>query len=102
MFQNKDIQDTTYAFTLSDSLETWVDAFMMDRKAQNMAKGTLHYYQFRLKEFVEYCSSREIKRITQIDATLIRGYLLYLTERGHNPGGVHMYYRVTKAFLRWW
>lgn len=102
MLQNQNVQDTIRDFSLNDYLETWVDAFMMDRKAQNMAKGTLHYYQFRLREFVEYCFSRDVKRITQIDASLIRGYLLHLTERGHNPGGVHMYYRVIKAFLRWW
>lgn len=102
MLQNKEVQDTSYGFVLSDSLERWVDAFMMDRKAQNMAKGTLHYYQFRLREFVGYCASKEVTQITQIDAVLIREYLLYLQDKGHNPGGTHMYYRVIKAFLRWW
>ncbi|MEN6529078.1 MAG: tyrosine-type recombinase/integrase [Anaerolineaceae bacterium] len=102
MLQNRNIQDTINGFQLDDYLEIWIDAFMMDRKAQNMAKGTIHYYQYRLKEFVEYCGTQEVKRITQIDPNLLRQYFLTLQQNGHNPGGVHMYYRVIKAFLRWW
>ena len=29
----------------NDNLQSWIDAFMMDRRAQNMAKGTLHFYR---------------------------------------------------------
>ena len=58
MFNNHHVQDTTFVFNLDGFLETWVEAFMMDRKAQNIAKGTLHYYRFRLKEFVAYCETR--------------------------------------------
>jgi site-specific recombinase XerD len=102
MLQKSNVQDTILDFCLNDSLETWVDAFMMDRRAQNMAKGTLHYNRYRLKEFVEYCESLEVKRITQIDPNLLRQYFLILQDKGHNAGGVHMYFRVIKAFLRWW
>lgn len=102
MSQTPNIQDTINGFQLDDYLETWVDAFMMDRKAQNMAKGTLYYYGWRLKEFLRYCETREVKRITQIDPTLLREFLILLQDKGHNPGGVHMYYRIIKAFLRWW
>jgi site-specific recombinase XerD len=102
MSQTPNIQDTINGFQLDDYLETWVDAFMMDRKAQNMAKGTLYYYGWRLKEFLSYCETREVKRITQIDPTLLREFLIVLQDKGHNPGGVHMYYRIIKAFLRWW
>jgi len=102
MTQQINIQDTKCGFQLDDYIETWVDAFMMDRKAQNMATGTIYYYKWRLNEFVRYCETREVKRITQIDPTLLREFILILQDKGHNPGGVHMYYRVIKAFLRWW
>jgi hypothetical protein len=42
MIYNHQIQETTYIFELDDYLSIWVYAFMMDRKAQNMALGTIH------------------------------------------------------------
>ena len=102
MLRHHEDQDTIFDFSVDDYLETWVDAFMLDRKAQNMAKGTLYYYKVRLREFMAYCETREVKHILQIDANLIRQFLIAMQEKGHNPGGLHMYYRVIKAFLRWW
>ena len=102
MYSNEHVQDTINNFQIDDYLEVWLDAFMQDRQAQNMAKGTLHYYRVRLKEFLAYCETREVKRITQIDPPLIREFIVLMQEKGHNPGGVHMYYRVIKTFLRWW
>lgn len=63
-----------------DYLVTWVDAFMMDRKVQNMAKGALHYYRFRLREFVGYYETRDVKSIAQIDPNLLREYMLLRIE----------------------
>ena len=88
--------------TLEDYIEIWVENFLKDRKAQNMAKGTVIYYRAKLKVFIEYCNSQEVKLISQITPSLIRDYLLILEERGHNAGGVHGYFRSVKAFLRWY
>jgi hypothetical protein len=41
--------------TLEDYIEIWVENFLKDRKAQNMAKGTVMYYRAKLKVFIEYC-----------------------------------------------
>lgn len=83
-------------------LETWLDAFLIDRKAQNMAKGTLKFYKDKLTVFAKFCESQEVKRITQIDPGFIRQYIFFLESTGHNAGGIHGFYRTLKTFLRWW
>ncbi len=83
-------------------IETWLEAFLIDRKAQNMAKGTLNFYKNKLGVFAKYCESQEVKQITQIDPNFIRQYIFYLESKGHNAGGIHGFYRTLKTFLRWW
>lgn len=85
-----------------DYLDAWIEAFLFDRKAQNMSKGTLSFYVCKLGLFSGYCDSQQVKRITQITPNLIRQYLLYLEQTGHNPGGIHACFRTVKTFLLWW
>ena len=40
--------------------------------------------------------------VFQISPTLIRQFLLWLSETGHNEGDVHGCYRALKALLNWW
>jgi len=42
-------------------VEIWVEAFLKERKAQNLAKGTIRNYREELKSFLDYFSSQEIK-----------------------------------------
>jgi site-specific recombinase XerD len=83
-------------------LESWLDAFLLDRKAQNMTNGTLFFYKNKLDMFIQFCDTQEVKYITQITPDLIRMYIFYLDSKGHNAGGIHAYYRTLKTFLRWW
>lgn len=83
-------------------LFTWAEAFIVDRKAQNLAKGTIRFYREKLQLFLAYCESQVITEIPQITPNVIRRFLLYLEEAGHNPGGVHTAYRTLRAFLNWW
>lgn len=83
-------------------LATWISAFILDRKAQGMAKGTIYYYQMKLRLFTDYCDAQVITQITEITPNVIRLYLLYLQEKGHNEGGVNAAYRSLKTFLFWW
>lgn len=84
-----------------ENLDTWVDAFILDRKAQNMSPGTIHFYTWKLKYFLNFCRNGEIERISEISPETIRKYILWLEEAGHNPGGTHQCFRALKAFLRW-
>jgi len=85
-----------------DYLMIWVEAFLIDRKAQNMSKGTLDFYRKKLKYFTDYCEAQAVKQISQITPTLLREFLLDLEHKGHNAGGIHAVYRTIKTFLRWW
>ena len=87
---------------LDDYLATWIEAFLVDRKAQNLAAGTLYYYRAKLALFAAYCDGQVITRIGQITPNTIRQYLLHLEGTGHNPGGVHQGYRTLKTFLYWY
>jgi integrase/recombinase XerD len=87
---------------VQEYLLTWAEAFLIDRKAQNMSKGTLEFYRKKMMLFTDYCESQAVKSVTQITPTLLREFLLELENRGHNPGGVHAVYRTIKTFLRWW
>lgn len=92
--------NTTFQF--DDLFQTWLEAFIVDRKVQNMAKGTVRYYIEKLTMFNRYCTLMTISRISQLTPDLIRSYLVYLQDHGHNPGGLHQAYRTLKTFLLWW
>ena len=83
-------------------LLTWIEAFLIDRKAQGMAKGTLYFYQKKLKLFIDFCEAQVITDIADITPSFLRNYMLYLEETGHNDGGRHACYRALKTFLYWW
>lgn len=82
-------------------LLTWIEAFLIDRKATNLAQGSVKFYQKKLKYFVDFAEARAIKSVTQITPQDLRLFLLHMEETGHNPGGIHAVYRTIKAFLRW-
>lgn len=85
-----------------DGIVEWSESFILDRKIQNMSPGTIHFYKSKLKLFHEYREIIVIDHISQITPNIIRNYLIYLNEKGHNPGGTHACYRVLKTFLLWW
>jgi len=43
------------ATKIDDYLLTWLEAFLVDRKARGMAKGTISNYINKLKKFSNYC-----------------------------------------------
>lgn len=79
-----------------------VESFLKDRTSQNLARGTIKYYRDNLKIFTDFLDSQSIKFISQITSSSIREFLLLLETRGHNPGGIHSFYRCVKTFLRWY
>lgn len=94
--------DNQQILTGEDYIGVQIEAFLNERKAQNLAKGTIQYYKDKLVPFLKYLNSIEIKFINQITPNSIREYLLLLSEEGHNEGGIHGYFRAIKAFLKWY
>ncbi len=102
MFKQLDTQGTLSKTIVNDYLLTWLEAFMIDRKAQGVSEGTLHFYEVKFKSFIRYCEYEHIKYVQQIKPTSIREYLLWLEVAGHNPGGRHAHYRAIRSFLYWY
>lgn len=82
-------------------LLTWLEGFLVDRKAQNLARGTIAYYQKKLRLFADFCEGQVITDVMQVTPDVLRRFLLWLEETGHNPGGVHACYRAVRAFFLW-
>ena len=59
-----------------DYLETWIEAFLIDRKAGIAAKGSFSFYTQKLALFMHFCETQAVTQVTQIDPNLIRQFLI--------------------------
>ncbi len=96
-------QGTTKFFApeYTQDIRILAEQFLLARKAENLAAGTLRFYAFKLKLFNDYCEAQQVKDIANITPDLIRRFMLYL-EGSHNAGGCHAAYRTLRAFLHWY
>ncbi|MBE3144844.1 MAG: tyrosine-type recombinase/integrase [Planctomycetes bacterium] len=101
VFKSRDAR-TLQVSNVDDYLLTWLEAFLIDRKAAGVAEGTLRFYRQKIKLFSDYCDALAVKQIGQINPPFLRQYLLYLEEYGHNAGGRHAAFRSLRAFLNWY
>jgi site-specific recombinase XerD len=85
-----------------DTLLRWLEAFLLDRKAQNFTAGTIDYYREKLGHFLDYCTNKSISHFSQLSPEIIRAFLLDLERTGHNPGGILAHYRTLHTFLSWY
>ena len=100
VFKETDTQGTISKTLVDDYLSTWLEAFLIDRKAQGVSEGTLHFYHVKFKSFISYCDSNYLTQVQQITPQFLREYLLWLEGQGHNEGGRHAHFRALRAFLR--
>ena len=87
MFKATDTQGILSKTLVDDYLLTWLEAFMIDRKAQGVSEGTLHFYKVKFKSFIKFCEIEQITNVLQITPIVTREYILWLEDAGHNPGG---------------
>ena len=99
---NTETQRTHQISLVDDYLGTWVEAFLVDRKAAGLATGTLRFYRQKIKLFSDYCEAQVVKQICQIDPPFLRQFFLTLEASGHNPGGRHAVFRTLRAFFLWY
>ncbi len=84
----------------SQSLSTVISMFLIDRSSRRCSPNTIKFYQNNLRGFEKYCASQAATEVQQVDAGLLRNYLLLLAEH-YNPGGVHAAFRSIRALFRW-
>lgn len=94
--------NTNMIIQVNDYLVTWIDGFLIDRKARGLTENTLLFYTRKLKQFHEFAEQQAVTNVSQIDANLLRQFLLWLETTGHNPGGVLTAFRAVKSFLLWY
>lgn len=88
---------------LEADINKWIDAFILDRKVQGLAAGTIYFYQMMLKLFTQYLEQfNRPFTIKEITPNLIRSFMVQLEDAGHNPGGRHAAYRALRAFVYFW
>ncbi len=92
MFNQVEVQGIISKTLVNDYLLTWLESFLIDRKAQGVSEGTLHFYEVKFKSFNGYCNSKIIKEVQQITPLILREYLLWLEAKGHNEGGRHAHF----------
>jgi site-specific recombinase XerD len=84
------------------NLVSIAEGFLIERKTRNVTPGTIDFYRDNLKPFLAWTDVQAITDIEQLTPAVIRDYLLYLEEHGHNAGGIHAFYRTLRALLRWY
>jgi integrase/recombinase XerD len=91
-----------HALSQAEWLEDWAIEFIKAKKIEGLSPNTLRIYEQQLKHFLTFCETQMLQHVSQVQASDIRNFLLWLQERGHNPGGQHVAYRILKTFLRWY
>jgi len=85
----------------SSRLNLDVQGFLLDAHARNVAPGTLRFYSQKLHPLTAYLEGLQLREAAEVTPSHLRFWLVHLQETGHNPGGVHGYYRAAKSFFAW-
>lgn len=83
---------TILDFAQGGYLSIAVDSFITDRRASELTKHSIKFYQSYLKAFLDYCDSLAVTQIKQINHDFVRKYLLFL-EGKWNPCAIHGSFR---------
>jgi site-specific recombinase XerD len=86
----------------SDNILEWSNQFYQSKKVEGVSSFTLTFYKQQLNHFLKYCNSQLITHMVEITPNVIRQFLLWHEETGHNVGGLHAAFRSIKVFLLWY
>lgn len=73
--------------------------FIITKKSENVTARTLETYDRGLKKFFDYLLARNIFDISEVNAGVIREYLIELKEKGLKGITVHQFFRVLRTFF---
>ncbi len=63
MLLTTDTRRTIKNSVCEEYLWTWMEAFLIDRKANGLAEGSLYFYRTKLQKFSDYCEAQAVKQI---------------------------------------
>lgn len=80
-----------------------IKSFIDDQRAQHHSPGTIRFYRQKFDLFLRFLRDHpETEALHQVTADLVRAYMIWLEDTGHNPGGCHAGYRALKALIYWY
>jgi site-specific recombinase XerD len=85
---------------LTQGMHEVINAFLIDRQSQNLAKSTIVFYREKLQYFTDFCKAHSIKTVSQITPNDLRMFFVSL-QGNHTPGGLLNIYAAVRSFLRW-
>ena len=93
---------TTSKLCVQDYIPDWANQFYQAKKVEGISAFTLTFYKQQLGHFLRYCEAQVITRVDEITPNIIRQFMLWHEETGHNPGGLHAAFKVLRTFLIWY
>jgi site-specific recombinase XerD len=85
---------------LTQGMREVINAFLIDRQSQNLAKSTIIFYREKVKYLIDFCKAHSIKTVTEISPNDLRLFFVSLLDK-HTPGGLLNIYAAVRSFLRW-
>lgn len=73
--------------------------FLQSKQAAGFSKNTIDLYSHRLNDMFPFFIEHGYDTFGNITPEAIRIYLNHLTEKGHNKGGTHLYYRILRTYM---
>lgn len=83
------------------TIQQAIHGFLLDRKVQGLAKGSMRFYEQKLKLFADWCSDSNLVEMQDITADQLRSFVLSIQDT-HNPGGTHAAFRTIHALFYWY
>lgn len=83
----------------SDTVPNIINQFLVERRSRGLSKNSVWFYTRYLDAFWKYIDQLGVINIEEITPEIIRRYMLFLENQGHNPGGVHGHFRCVRALL---
>lgn len=76
--------------------------FLIDRQSRQLSPKTLLWYRQSLDTFIEFLQAQRITFLSNVNLGELRRFILWLSEREHNPGGVRNIFGAVRALLLWY
>jgi site-specific recombinase XerD len=96
------VTHTTIEKSEFDFIQDWANSFYQSKKVERVSPYTLIFYKQQLGHFLKYCEAQVITHFSEITPNVVRQFLLWHEQTGHNPGGLHAAFRVLRTFLLWY
>jgi site-specific recombinase XerD len=96
------VTHTTIGKSEPDFILELANQFYQTKKVEGVSSYTLTFYKQQLGHFLKYCEAQVLTRLDEITPNVVRQFLLWHEQTGHNPGGLHAAYRVLRTFLLWY